>query len=255
MKSLRYFTSTLLVLTAILSSGFSYHRLGDDGYVQFKGEHVTTSELRDLNFSDVKDTNDIPIPNKEIGAVYVIVKRGSELRRDYIGKVYASKIRGTSLVASYRSMMDTLLPSLNLMDTIYMEFELYDTPEKSRQLGSKDQDEEEYVLLAYGGVKKIYQMFVVSSQTVVDLKRNPMGNGMVAYPSPTKELVSVKFDIRQPLAGKIELVNSMGQLISSVDHPNLMEPCTFNVMAQPAGTYILRTRIDGEYFTQKFIKE
>ncbi len=89
----------------------------------------------------------------------------------------------------------------------------------------------------------------------MDLKRSPDDAGMVAYPSPAKSEVSAKFDVKEPIAGHITILNSLGQIIAEVDHENLMQPCTFKIDDEPAGNYYMRAEIDGEYFTKRFVKE
>ena len=227
------------------------------GYVQFKGEHVTSNELYNLNFSDIKDTTDQAMTQYAMGSFRVEIHRVSEPEIKYIGGGYESTADPGWLVKSYKAMMDSLMPTLNLRDTVFFEFDLWRNHQKEQGVEEMHVEEKdgEYVFLVSVGIPRIRQQFVLSSQTVVDLKRDPAGMGVVAYPSPANDHVSVKFDIREPKSGRLQLINSLGQEVSVAEHKNLMEPYTFDLSQEPAGTYFVRTQIDGEFFQRKFIKE
>lgn len=228
------------------------------GYIQFKGDNVTKKELYDLNLSDIKDTSDQALEQYKANYYYVRIHRASEAESKYIGYGYAHQEEGITVEQAFRKMMDTLMPTLNLQDTVFVDFELLESRKTARNQMSKEElGKAEDIYMIYSGfsVPRIKQRFVISSQAVVDLKRNPNGMGVVAYPSPATDYVSIKFDIREPKPGHLQLINSLGQEIASVDRKNLMEPYSFDLKGEPAGTYFIRAQIDGENFLRKFIKE
>lgn len=216
------------------------------GYVQYPDVNVTSDELARLNLSDVKDTVGQAIVDKTIDVFYVRIKRVSDVKTTYVGYSYDNNTVG-GLQKAYEKMMDTLLPKLNLQDTVFISFDLY---QKNRRVRT----EEDFFYNSFRDYR-IYQHFVISSQAVVDLKRTPFGAGMVAYPSPATDDVSVKFEVKEPIEGHLILSNSLGQVIQEVDHKNLMKPYQFDIKDQKPGTYFIRALVDGEYFTQKIIKE
>ena len=218
-------------------------------YVQHPGANFTALELEKLNLDDIKDTSNQAIVDKEITSFYTEFSRVGDVVHTSVG--YSHDYESEEPVTvhqSYKRMVDTLLPKLNLGDSIFVRYYI------SQSEVAKRSAEEEFF---YGGFERflIQQKYVISSQAVVDLKRSPEGAGMVAYPSPANDHVSVRFDVKEPIAGHLTLTNSLGQIIAETDHENLMQPYTFKIAEEPAGTYFIRTQIDGEYFTKKFVKE
>jgi hypothetical protein len=220
-----------------------------NAYVQFPGTNFTSSELGELNLSDIKDTSNQAIPNKIVNSYYAEYSRVGDVKRTSVGSSYNFKLETQVPVQeAYKKMMDTLLPQLNMTDTVFVRYYLNND-------GSKKLDNKE--IFYYGRFERfmVAKTYVISSQAVVDLKRSPEDAGMIAYPSPAVEHVSVKFEVKEPIAGHITLSNSLGQIIAETDHENLMQPFTFNISEEAAGTYFIRAQIDGEYFTKKFVKE
>ncbi|MBI1305469.1 MAG: T9SS type A sorting domain-containing protein [Bacteroidetes bacterium] len=98
------------------------------------------------------------------------------------------------------------------------------------------------------------QKYIISSQTVVDLKRNTSGNLFQVYPSPATDKVSVRFDIREKKGATIYVYNSLGVEIKSYFQTDLNQVTEFKIDEQPAGNYYIRTMIDGVQFTKKLVK-
>ena len=217
------------------------------GYVQYQEVNVTSDELARLNLSDVKDTAGQAVVDKTLSRFFVTIRRVTDVKTTYVGSGYDNEQLG-GVQKAFEKMMDTLLPTLNLQDTVFINFELY---KNNRKPISTDEEFFFYSFRDY----RIEQQFVISSQAVVDLKRTPFGAGMVAYPSPATDEVSVKFEVKEPIEGRLILSNSLGQVIQEVDHKNLMKPYRFDIKDQKPGAYFVRALIDGEYFTQKIIKE
>lgn len=219
------------------------------GYVQHPGVNFTNTELKKLNLSDVKDTNNMAIPGKEITGFYARFSRVGDVKKTHIG--YDNRYTETEVISvqkAYEQMMDTILPSLNIGDSIMVTYTLHNSNKVPKSV------EEDFF---YRGFQqfKMHKTYVISSQAVVDLKRSPNDNGMVAYPSPAQNEVSVKFEVKEPIAGHISILNSLGQIIAEVNHENLMQPYTFNIDKEPEGNYYMRAEVDGEFFTRKFVKE
>ncbi len=249
MKSTRpLFLTLFLVSFFFLPSACPIYYVTLNGYVQFSSENVTKKELYELNFNDIKDTSDQAMADKQISRIAVFIKRVTDEKSTYIRTGYRNE--ETSLEELYKSTMDTVLPKLNLQDSVFITYYLTST-EKTFVV---DGGEQEFYVRLFDRFK-MTQTFVISTQAVVDLKRNVDGNAVIAYPSPAEGYVSVKFNIKEPVPGKLQLVNSLGQEIASVNHSNLMEPYTFNIQSEPAGTYFVRAEMDGESFLVKFIKE
>ncbi|MFT7591882.1 MAG: hypothetical protein ACI9UJ_001811 [bacterium] len=218
-------------------------------YVQHSGVNFTNTELKKLNLSDIKDTSDMAIPDKEVTGFYAEFSGIGHVEHTAIG--YANQYNleeEISIQKSFELMMDSMMPRLNLGDSLFLRYYLSNSKIKYASA------EEEFFR---GGFEKflINSTYIISSQAVVDLKRSPEDAGMTAYPSPAKSEVSVKFEVKEPIAGHITILNTLGQIIAEVDHENLMQPYTFNISEEAAGTYFIRTKIDGEYFTKKFVKE
>ena len=250
MKLLRPFLlAALSVLLVYTPSACPIYYVTLAAYVQLPGYNFTTGELEKLNLSDIKDTSHQAIVDKEISSFYAEFSRVGDVERTRVGYSYNYESdENLSVQESYKKMADTLLPKLNLGDTVFVKYYVQNSSDKNRSIEEK---------FFYGGFERflIVKTYVISSQAVVDLKRSSEGAGMVAYPSPAENEVSVKFDVKEPIAGHITLTNSLGQIIAETDHENLMQPYTFKIAEEPAGTYFIRTQIDGEYFTKKFVKE
>ncbi|MBO6517478.1 MAG: T9SS type A sorting domain-containing protein [Bacteroidia bacterium] len=249
MKPLRPLLVTLLLTTvlSISSALCPIHYVILQGYVQYPSEHVTKKEIVNLNFDDIKDSAHVALAEKQIEGFTVYQKTIGDERPKYVG--YCGSNGEVSLEEAFRSMLDTVLPALNFQDTLLFTYYMNDKE------GGKDLRQEEVFFYGGFGQFKMNQTFVISSQAVVDLKRAPEGTSVVAYPSPAEGYVSIRFNVKEQVAGSLQLVNSLGQEVERVDHNNLMEPYTFDIQSEPAGTYFIRAIMDGESFLTKFIKE
>ncbi len=244
MKLFKPFLSVVLLITTFyLPSACPIYYVYLSAYVQYDGDYVTKSELKKLNFNDIKDTSHVAIIDKSIYDFSITTKGVGRLTSNYYRPNYELKL---AAVDQFKGMMDTILPNLNLSDTVWVVFSLNNT--------KKQMLEEEFFYNAFG-LYKINQRFIISSQAVVDLKRSGPESGMVVYPSPATDNVSVRFDVKEPIEGHITITNALGQIVIEQNQPNLMNVSHFDLKGQKSGSYFVRARIDGEYFTRKIIKE
>lgn len=242
MKSQRLL-SLIGISAFLLLSSFCVPYIWVLGYVQYSSENVTKKELLNLNLDDIKDTSDQAINYARITYFRASIKTDTSTRWKRIETPYLPEL---TVQDCYDNWIDTVLPKLNLRDTLQLTFSL------DRATGSNKEE-----LFYFGGYGRyrLQQTFVLSTQNVVDLKRNSGAQAIVAYPSPASDVVSVKLDVKEPVAGHLQVVNGMGQEVASVDHQDLTKPCSFNIQSQPAGTYFVRVQMDGEFFVTKFVKE
>lgn len=220
-----------------------------NAYVQHPGVNFTNDELKRLNLSDLKDTSNQAIVDKRIDRFYAEYSRVGDVKRTSVGGSYGyNMVKEYTVQEAYKLMTDTLLSQLNMGDTLFMRYYV----NNSHRIVKTEDDEFFFHAFEKFILRKNY---VISSQAVVDLKRSPDDAGMIAYPSPASNEVSVKFAVKEPISGHITILNTLGQIIAEVDHENLMQPYTFNIDKEPAGNYYMRAEVDGEFFTRKFVKE
>ena len=234
-----------------------------DAYVEYKDPHVTSEELTGLDFSKIIDTTGQTIDKYSVYRCQVMLKRKEGTRIEHVAHCGLELEADETVQSQYRKLMDSLSKTLSLGDTVSIGFTLYQPNRQDApyQVMKEDvlESEDIYDVIRLVGENRsqmILQPFVISSRTVVYLKRNPNGMGVVAvYPSPAKDEVSVRFDLEETAEGNLTLLDQQGKALATVHHNDLLEPYTFKMTEHPAGTYFVRAEIDGEFFVKKFIKQ
>lgn len=231
-----------LFLVGLIANSCGFYFVELKGYVDIPNGHITKDEIKSLNFNNVWSLDNQAVPNLEPFEVQIEYRRVTDTSFNHFDYLT------TNNQEIYERHIDSFLSLLNLQDSVRLTFYL---SQGSNSLPDNDMKED-----FFGGyfMFESTQSHVISSQAVVDLKRNPDGNAIVAYPSPSDNEVSIKFNLKEPRPGHFVLIGPMGKMIEEVDHPNVMHPYTFMLDGLSAGTYYIQATIDGENFMKKFIK-
>ncbi len=226
------------------------------GYVDVPPGHATKDEILNLNLFNVRDSSGAV--NNELVPFYIMVSgkqlgATSNLFNEYIG-VHSKTDLST--------ILDTFLNKLNLQDTVKIAVQL-SKKTKNNMITYEDDYKDDYLgeTVTYEDYYEVYfnfmfeYQYILSSQAVVELKRNTSGNAFQVYPSPASNYVDVKFDVRQKKEGEISIYDGLGKKLDTVKHLNISEPYRFDLADQPAGNYFIHAVIDGENFVKKIIKD
>ena len=207
------------------------------GYVGLEPGYATQTELREFDANQVFDTSGMP--NTKISAYQVSV----HLRR--IGDTSRTFIGYFSVNDQFNKSLDTVINKLNLQDSLFLRF----STEWSSSKTSMDDD-----WFPRFHIMESRQTYVLSTEEVVQLKRNPNGTDYKVYPSPAEDHVSVQFNFTRKKSGTIELFDAYGRSVAQVKSDDLSKPNTFDLKEAASGTYYVHTQFDGENFVKKIVK-
>jgi len=222
------------------------------GYVDVPPGHATKDEILNMNLFNVRDSSGAP--NHDLVPSYLMVSGKKLGATNNLFNEYISVHSKTDLNA----ILDTFLNKLNLQDTLKITVQL---SKKTKNEMITYEDDYKGETITYEDYYEVYFSFmfkyqyILSSQAVVELKRNTSGNAFQVYPSPASNYVNVKFDVRQKKEGKISIYDGLGKELETVRHLNISEPYRFDLADQPAGNYFIHAVIDGENFVKKIVKD
>jgi len=230
----KYLFVALFLITTFQSQALRIAPTELEGYTYLPNGPITFNELKEYDYSQVKDhKNNSIVGLAKAGFSIEVKEKGKKAFRHFM---YIN----TYEEADVRHAFDSLSQAIHIDDTFAIKAYFKRTTD-------------------YTGEKKwsymfqTYTKYAIKTETIAALIRK--GEDLITvYPNPCRTETSIKLDVSEELTATYFVLDGFGRKIMDGKLQDIRQEIPIDLKDEPSGTFVFYITIDTEIFSKKIIK-